>query len=57
MTEHKIDKSIVITGILCVTGLELAAMYMGYNGVILTAVIAVIAGAVGLSQKKPKFLK
>ena len=54
MTKHKIDKSVYITGILCITALELFAMYMGYDGLLLTTVIGVIALAIGVQLPQLK---
>ena len=54
MKKHKIDKSVYITGILCITALELFAMYMGYDGLLLTTVIGVIALAIGVQLPQLK---
>lgn len=35
------------TAIICITVLELAAIFNGFNGILLTTVIAIIAGLVG----------
>tara|TARA_Y100000310_G_scaffold293370_1_gene322910 strand:+ start:980 stop:1141 length:162 start_codon:yes stop_codon:yes gene_type:complete len=45
----KTDWRIVIFGLGCITVLEAIALFNGINGVILTSVIAVIAGAIGLT--------
>ena len=50
-----IDKSIVMTGIICITLIELAAISKGINGVLLTSVIALIAAAIGIAIPTPKF--
>ena len=39
--------SVVITAIICLTILEIYALSQGMNGVLLTTVIAVIAGLAG----------
>ena len=52
-----IDKSIVITGIICITLLEVFALYMGIDGIVLTAVIAILAAAIGVAVPKEKFIK
>ncbi len=49
--------SVLITGLICITVLELFALYKGVNGVLLTTVIGLIVGVLGLKAKTPKFLK
>jgi len=51
------DKHIVITGVLCLTLLELAAMIMGFNGYLLRIIMVVIAAAIGITIPTPKILK
>lgn len=51
-----IPKDIVITGIVCLTLLEIAALFNGINGTLFTLVIIVIAGAIGVSIPTPKGL-
>jgi len=53
----KIDKWVLITGLLCITGLELAALSQGIDGKVLTAVIAIIAFVLGIKLPTPKILK
>ena len=53
----KTNKSITITAIIAVAVLEAIALLMGYNGYLLTAVVAVIAGLGGLAYPTPKVLK
>lgn len=55
--KYKIDKEIVITGIICVTALELYALSQGFNGWILTAVIGIIAAAIGVAIPKKSIIK
>ncbi len=50
-------KGIVITAIVCLTLLELVALYKGINGLLFTTIIAVIAGLAGLVLPTPKILK
>ncbi len=50
-------KSIVITAIVCLTLLELAALYKGINGSLFTIIVAVIAGLAGWVMPTPKILK
>ena len=49
-------KSIIITGIICITILELFALGEGINGMLLTAVIGVIAAIVGVAVPTPKVM-
>ena len=50
----KIDKSIIITAIIGIVILEAIALLMGYNGTILTVVIAIVAGLAGWVIPQPK---
>jgi len=49
-------KSVVITAILCIAGLEAYAMYLGINGKLFSLAIAAMAGLAGwaLPQLKLK---
>ena len=49
--------SVIITAIICISALEAYALYNGINGVLLTTVIAIIAGLTGVVIPTPKFLK
>lgn len=51
--KHKI----IITALICITALELFALYKGINGTILAIVIATIAGLAGLATPAPKILE
>ena len=51
----KVDKSIVITGMLCITALEIYALSQGINGILLTSVIALLAATIGVHIPTPKF--
>jgi len=42
---------ITITVILCITAIELYALHLGINGVMLAAVIAILAGIAGFEVK------
>ena len=50
-------KGIVITAIVCLTVLELMALYKGINGSLFTIIVAVVAGLAGLVIPTPKILK
>ena len=45
----EINWKIVITGLICLTVLEIVALLNGINGTLFTIVIAVIAGAIGIT--------
>lgn len=51
------NSKIIITGIICITLLEIFALYQGINGRILAAVIAIIAAAIGVTIPTPKVFK
>jgi|TARA_Y100000310_G_scaffold81786_2_gene78373 hypothetical protein len=56
MTKKKtqeINWRIVATGLVCITALEMVALYKGINGIMLTTVIAIIAGAIGVTIPNP----
>ena len=50
-------KWVIITGIFCVTLLELAWMYLGHNGASLMLCIGIIAAAIGITIPTPKALQ
>ena len=50
-------KAIIITGLICITFLEAIALAKGINGILLTAVIGVIAAMVGVAVPTPKGLQ
>ncbi len=43
----KQHRSVVITVVICITALEMYALSQGFNGIALTAVIALLAGIAG----------
>lgn len=49
--------NIIITAILAIAGLMGWALYLGHNGQLLLAIVAVIAGLAGLVTPTPKILK
>ena len=53
---QKTNPYILIVGILCITIIELCALWKGMDGLLLTTVIAIIAAAVGISIPTPKIL-
>ena len=57
MKKQKVDKSVLITGLCCITALDIFAMYKGIDGIILTSVIGIIAFAIGLKLPTPKVMQ
>ena len=60
MTEEQIKKDpidwkIVFVAILCLTILEIVAMFQGINGRLFSFVLVIIAGLAGLSLPQMKF--
>jgi hypothetical protein len=49
--------NVIMVAIVCITILEAIALCIGYNGVLLTAIVGVIAGLAGLVTKTPKLLE
>jgi len=47
----------ICVGIICLTLLELFALYKGINGFVLTAVIAIIATSIGVAIPANKLVK
>ena len=54
-TKQKIDWRIVVTGLVCITALEMLALSMGINGTLLKTVLVVIALVIGITIPTPKF--
>jgi len=57
MKKTKLNISVVITALICITLLEIVALCFGFDGVLLTVVIALIAGAAGFVVPSEKLLK
>jgi len=53
MKKDKIDWRVVVTGLVCLTALEIYALSIGINGVVLTTIIGIIALAIGVYIPKP----
>jgi len=53
----KIDWKIVVTGLVCITALEMVALSMGINGTLLKMVLIAIALTIGLTIPTPKLLQ
>ena len=52
--KKQIDFRVIITGIICLTGLEIYALSQGIDGTLFTFVIALIAGAIGVTIPAPQ---
>lgn len=48
---------IIITGIICITILEIVAIFKGIDGILLTMVVGIIAAAIGVIIPTPKSLQ
>ena len=46
---------VICTGIVCITVIECYALSKGINGIVLTGVIGIIAGAIGITIPTPKW--
>ena len=57
MTKQEINWRMVAVGLVCITALEMVALYKGINGILLTTVIAIIAGAIGVTLPQFKVSK
>lgn len=55
--KQKIDWRVIVTGLFCLTLLELYALSLGINGVLLATIIAIVAGAIGISIPNPIKIK
>jgi len=56
MTKQKIDWKVSVTAILCLTGMEICAMYNGINGTMRTIIFSLIALIVGIQLPQFKEL-
>ena len=54
LEKNKIPKEIVITGLVCITLLEMLALFLGHNGTMLKTVLVVIALGIGFTIPTPK---
>ena len=54
--EPKTDWRVICTGIIAITAMEIVALIKGFNGILLTTVIGIVAIAIGVSIKNP-FIK
>ena len=47
MTDEKYKTIIAVTGLICLTGLQLYAWYTGHNGVVFATTSAIFGGIIG----------
>ena len=57
MKQKKIHRSVVITAIVVIGAVEVVALLQGINGVLLTGVLAVVAGLAGWVMPPPNLTK
>ena len=57
MKKQKVDKSIVIAAIFGIAAVEVAALFNGINGIVLTLAVGAMAGLAGLAMPTPNILK
>ena len=51
--QPKTDWKVLVTGIACITAMEIVALLKGFDGVLLTTVIGIVALAIGVTIKNP----
>ena len=52
MTIHKVDYRVIVTGLVCLTALEMYALYLGYNGTLLKIVLMAVALTIGVTMPR-----
>jgi hypothetical protein len=55
--KSQVDFRVVIAGIVALAAIEICALFNDINGTLMTIVIAVIAGAIGIAIPTNKVLK
>lgn len=55
--KKKVDWKVLCTGLVCITVIELYALSIGINGMLLTTMVALIAAIVGINIPRPTILK
>ena len=53
--KEKVDKSVLIAAILGLSAVEIAALFNGIDGALMTLVVAAIAGLAGWTMPQLKF--
>jgi len=57
MAKKVVDWRLVGIGIMCLTVIELTALMMGVNGLLMTTIIGIIALAIGVTLPSPIRIK
>ena len=57
MTDKKIDKSVIITSVIALAAMQIAAMYFGINGTFRTIIVGTICAIVGVTIPLDKIIK
>ena len=55
--KSKIDVRVIIAGLACITIIEVCALFNGINGTLMTLVLMIIAGAIGVALPVEKIFK
>lgn len=55
--KQKIDKWIVMTGLVCLTAAEIYALSQGINGTVFSLFAMIVGAAIGVAIPKEKFIK
>ena len=50
---QQISQGVIVTGILCLTALEMLALMKGINGVLFTTIVGIIALTIGVTIPNP----
>ena len=51
--KKQISSNVIIAGILALAAIEITALYKGIDGVLLSTIVALIAGAIGITIPSP----
>ncbi len=51
--KQQVSQGVVVTGLLCITGLLMFALALGYNGTLLALGVGVLAAAIGVAIPNP----
>jgi len=55
--EGRVDPRVIMVGMICLTVLEIVALYNGINGTMFTMVVAAVAAAMGVLIPTPKWVR
>lgn len=51
--KNKTDWKVVCVGMVCLTAAEITALFLGFNGKLLTAFVGIMALAIGIKIENP----